>query len=158
MDKEIKYFHFSNLRQSYKTVRDFLETESGDKVESLKTKISNDLGLWGDDNLELLEKFVKTYHLDYKDFDYSKHFESEEELFQSGAVLLTVLSIILLAPLKLVEFISFNKINFGLKIFKPGRERRPLDLSFRDMLTWYIEGQYKLGSQIEYRIKNVPQQ
>jgi len=62
-------------------------------------------------------------------------------------------SIIFLAPLKLIELLSLNKINFGLKVFKPVREKRPLDLSFRDMLTWYIEGQYKLGTQIKYELR-----
>jgi hypothetical protein len=153
MDRELKYISFSNLRQSYKTVKDFLETESGDEVKSLDTKIADDLGLWGDDNWDLLTKFVTTFKLGTRDFEYDKHFESEGELFQSGALILTVLSIVFLAPLKLIELISFNKINFGLKVFKPGREKRPLDLSFRDMLTWYIEGQYKLGTQIKYELK-----
>lgn len=153
MDRELKHISFYNLRQSYKTVKDFLETESGDEVKSLDTKIADDLGLWGDDNWELLTKFVTTFKLDTRDFEYDKHFESEGELFQSGALILTVLSIIFLAPLKLIELLSFNKINFGLKVFKPGREKRPLDLSFRDMLTWYIEGQHKLGTQIKYELE-----
>ena len=147
MDRELKHISFSNLRQSYKTVKDFLETESGDEVKSLDTKIADDLGLWGDDNWDLLTKFVTTFKLDTRDFEYDKHFESEGELFQSGTLILTVLSIIFLAPLKLIELLSLNKINFGLKVFKPGREKRPLDLSFRDMLIWYIEGQYKLGTR-----------
>jgi len=98
MDIESKHINFSILRQSYKTVKDFLETESGDEVKSLDTKIADDLGLWGDDNWDLLTKFVTTFKLDTRDFEYDKHFESEGELFQSGALILTVLSIIFLAP------------------------------------------------------------
>ena len=158
MDKEIKHISFSNLRQSYKTVKDFIESETGDTVNSLDTKIADDLGLWGDDNWDFLTKFVTTYKLDTKDFDYDKHFESEGELFGTGGHILMVLSIIFLSPFKLIELLSFNKINFGLKIFRPGREKRPLDISFRDMLTWYIEGQFKLGTQIKYELKNAPQQ
>jgi len=81
MDRESKHINFSNLRHSYKTVKDFLETESGDEVKSLDTKIADDIGLWGDDNWDLLTKFVTTFKLDTRDFKYDKHFESEEELF-----------------------------------------------------------------------------
>ncbi len=153
MDKELKQISFSDLRQSYKTVKDFLENESFEKVRSLDSKIAEDLGVWGDDNWDLLTKFVTTFNLDTKHFDYDKHFESEAELFHTGAFILTILSIIFLAPFKLIELLSFNKINFGLKIFTSGREKRPLDLSFRDMVTWYIEGKFKLGNQIKYELK-----
>lgn len=150
-DMEIKRIGFANLRQSYVTVKDFVESETGETVKSLDTKIAEDLGLWGDDNWDLLTKFVTKFKLDSKDFEYDKHFESEGELFNSGALLLTILSAVVLAPLKLIELLSFKRIDFGLKLFQPGREKRPLDLSFRDMVTWYIEGQFKLGTEIKYR-------
>lgn len=133
------------------TVKDFVESETGETVKSLDTKIAEDLGLWGDDNWDLLTKFVTTFKLDSKRFDYDKHFESEGELFNSGAILLTMLSAIFLAPFKLIELLSFNRINFGLKLFRADRENKPLDLSFRDMVTWYIEGQFKLGTEVSYR-------
>src|SRR5690348_6103219 len=132
---EIKRIGFANLRQSYVTVKDFVESETGETIKSLDTKIVEYLGLWGDDNCDLLTKFVNRFKLDTKDFDYDKHFESEGELFNSGAILLTMLSAIFIAPFKLIEFVSLKKINLGLKVFRPSREKKPLDLSFRDMVT-----------------------
>src|SRR5688572_2860687 len=141
MEKEVKQLSYSTLRKSFVVVKDFIENETGETVTSLDTKLAEDLKLWGYDNADLLERFVKKFNLDHKSFDYDKHFESEGELF-SSAPILTILSIIFLAPFKLVELLSFNKINFGLKVFWPGREIKPLDLTFRDMLTWYLEGQF----------------
>jgi len=156
MNKELRQISFSQLRLAYQTVKCFIENESVDKVKSLDTKIAEDLGLYGDDNWEFLEKFVTTYNLDPTGFEYDKHFESEGELFGSGAALVTLISIVLYIPFKIIEFLSFRTIDFD-KIFKNGlfgQRRQTLDLSFRDMLTWYIEGQYKLGTQVRYELKN----
>lgn len=156
MNKELRQINFSQLRLAYQTVKNFIENESVDKVKSLDTKIAEDLGLYGDDNWEFLEKFVTTYNLDPTGFEYDKHFESEGELFGSGAALVTLISIVLYIPFKIIEFLSFRTIDFD-KIFKNGlfgQRRQTLDLSFRDMLTWYIEGQYKLGTQVRYELKN----
>lgn len=149
---EIKQIEFSKLRHAYVVVKDFIESESLEKVNSLSTKIEADLKLSGDDNYELLEKFIKKFELDHKDFDYSKHFYSEAELYGSGAALVNLLSLSVWLPLKTIELMTFNKV----KISKPGfykPERDVTDLTFRDLLVWYIEKEYKLQGTIQYEIK-----
>ena len=86
------HIDFATLRQAYSEVKTFIEKETNDKVDSLNTKIEDDLGYAGDDNWELLQKFVTTYKLDTTGFDYSKHFLSEGELFDSSAGFLTPVS------------------------------------------------------------------
>jgi hypothetical protein len=55
---EIKQIEFSKVRHAYITVKSFIEHESSDDLESLKTKILKDLGLTGDDNYYMQSKFV----------------------------------------------------------------------------------------------------
>lgn len=93
MSPILLHLDFKTLRQAYNEVKNFIETESASSVSSLNTKIEEDLGCAGDDNAELLEKFVTKYNLDITGFDYSKHFLSEGELFDSGTVLLMLLSL-----------------------------------------------------------------
>jgi hypothetical protein len=50
MNTEVKQIEFNKLRFAYETVKRFLEDQSGDTVDSLKTKIAEDLGMTGDDN------------------------------------------------------------------------------------------------------------
>jgi hypothetical protein len=57
------------LRLAYIEVKSFIENESGDAITSLNTRIENDLGIAGDDNLDLLEKFVAKYELGVTGFD-----------------------------------------------------------------------------------------
>lgn len=152
MEAEVRGLTYSEIRQSYQTVKDFIESESYTSVKSLNTRIEADLRMAGDDNYELLEKFVERFKLDYKDFDYPKHFKSEGELFGSGAALLTIISLIFWLPAKTIELISFNRI----KLFRREEKDKRLDLTFRDMLTWYIEGRYKLGNEVKYKIKHTP--
>jgi len=147
-----RQIEFDKLRHAYVTVKSFIESESYEKVKALDTKIEEDLGISGDDNLELLEKFVKKFELDYKDFDYSKHFLSEVELYGSGAALLNLLTLSVWLPLKTIELLTFNKV----KIEKPNFNafNKPLsDLTFKDLLTWYIEKEYKPSGTIKYEIK-----
>ena len=59
MNTEIKQIEFDKLRFAYETVKRFLEDQSGDTVDSLKTKIAGDLGMTGDDNYYMLAEFVK---------------------------------------------------------------------------------------------------
>lgn len=143
---------FSILKDSYLTVKDFLEKESGMKIKSLSTNIERDLYLSGDDNHELLEKFIMKFNLNYEGFDYSKHFLSEGELFGSGEVLIKILKTIIWFPLKAIELASINRLKLlSDNFFDPPRQTQ--DLSFRDILTWFIEGKYKLGSEVKYELK-----
>src|ERR1700749_5082413 len=108
-----RQIEFDKLRHAYVTVKSFIESESYEKVKSLNTKIEEDLGLSGDDNLDLLKKFVKKFELDYKDFDYSKHFLSEGELYGSEAALTNLLALSIWLPLKTIELLTFNKIKIN---------------------------------------------
>ncbi|RYD80124.1 MAG: DUF1493 family protein [Sphingobacteriales bacterium] len=116
----------------------------------MQTKIENDLGLAGDDNLELLELFVKKYQLDARGFDYSKHFLSEGELFNSGATLWALLSIPLFLLFWTIKFLTFGKLDLMKFKFWPDEDHYKADLTFGDMLTWYLTGKYKLRNEVKF--------
>jgi len=145
---EIKEIEFSKLRHAYVTVKTFLESESYLKVESLDARIENDLGMAGDDNAEFLEKFVKKFELEHENFDYSKHFLSEGELFNSTTALFTLLTLSVWIPLKTIELITFNKVKLEKPNFNSHPERE--DLTFKELITWYIEKDY--SENVTYKI------
>lgn len=149
---EVKEIEFSKLRHAYVTVKTFLESESWEKVKSLDTKVENDLGLAGDDNAELLEKFVKKFELENTNFEYSKHFLSESELFNHVSTLSILLTLSIWIPLKTIELITLNKV----KIEKPNFNNYPErdDLTFKEMITWYIEKDYVSSDSVKYKIKS----
>jgi len=138
--------NFSTCKQAYLEVKAFLEEETWDKVKSLSTKIENDLGCAGDDNYELIEKFVNKYNLDYEEFDYSKHFLSEGELFDA----ITPLYHLIMLPLWLIKVISLGKIN--LLPPKGYWHRETLDLAFGDMVAWYLTGKFNLRSNVSIKL------
>ena len=152
MEKQVKQVEFAKVRFAYVTIKSFLEKESMEKVESLKTTVAEDLSLRGDDSLELLEKFVEKFELNHEGFIYNKHFYSEGELLGSGAALYNLLNLSLWLPLKTIELLTLNKIKLKKpSYYKPDREVR--DLTFRDLLTWYIEGGFPADLKIKYEIK-----
>ena len=154
MEKQTKYVEFNKLRHAYITVKRFIESESMDEIKSLKTTVAEDLSMLGDDNYELIEKFVKKFELDHKDFEYDKHFYSEGELFDSVAALNNLLILSVWLPLKTIELLTFNKFKINKpEFYKP--ERKVTDMTFKDLLTWYIEGTYSTESEIKYKLKNV---
>ena len=152
MNTEIKQIAFNKLRFAYETVKRFLEAQSGDDVDSLKTKIADDLGMAGDDNYFMLTEFVKKFELNHDGFDYDKHFYSEMELYDSTAALINLLSLSIMLPLKAIELLTLNKVH----IPKPGfyrPSRKVTDMTFKDLLTWYLEGRYTLANDVKYQIK-----
>ena len=152
MERQLKQIEFDKMRHAYVTVKHFLEDESYEKVKSLKSSITEDLSLNGDDNYELLEKFVEKFELDHEGFEYDKHFYSEGELFGSGAALVNLLTLSVWLPLKTIELLTFKKIKVNKPDFyKP--EREVTDMTFKDLLTWYIEGKYALEKDIKFEIK-----
>lgn len=149
---EIKKIEFSKLKHAYITVKRFIENESSDEVESLNTQIVNDLGLTGDDNYFLLSKFVTKFELEHSDFEYDQHFYSEAELYDSSAALYNLLVISIWLPLKTIELLTLNKIKISKPSFyKPARQVS--DMTFRELLIWYIEGKYVPDGNIKYIIK-----
>lgn len=146
---------FPTLRRAYLEIKNFIEKETSCKVLSLKTHIHNDLGCTGDDNYELLEKFVTKYKLNTSGFDYSKHFLSEGELFGSIAVLLQIITIPIFVVIWLLRVITFGKIDLTKKQFLPKMNRQTLDMSFGDILTWYLTGKYCLRSDVKFKLKKL---
>ncbi len=144
---------FKTLRKAYIEIQNFLENETGVHVQSLETKIEENLGCAGDDNYDLLLKFITRYKPDTTGFDYSKHFLSEAELFGSSAVLFAILCTPIQMLAWLISLLTGCKINLTpLKLFpKPDQEK--LDMSFGDMLTWYLTGKYCLRSDVQFRLK-----
>lgn len=128
---------FSTLKSAYNEVKSFLEEETFDKVTSLATTIENDLGCAGDDNYELLIKFSEKYNLNTEDFDYSAHFLSEGELFDSTSIILQLLQL----PLYILKVVTFGKVN----ILPPHGYfyRETSDLTFGDMIAWYLSKDFK---------------
>jgi hypothetical protein len=152
---ETRQIEFEKLRHAYVTVKHFLESEGYEKVTSLDNKVEADLGLSGDDNSELLDKFVTKFELDHKNFDYDKHFYSEGELFGSGAAIVNLLTLSVWLPLKTIELLTFNKVDLDKPKFPVTPDREVSDLTFKDLLTWYIEKEYIPSDKIKYEIKKV---
>ena len=130
-----------------------MESESYEDVSSIHTKIVDDLGCAGDDNWELMTRFVTKYKLDSTGFDYSKHFLSEGELFDSGAALLQLLVLPIRIVLLLIKLFTFGKHDFTSKRLMPNWNREITDMTFGDMLTWYLTGKYNLRENIRIELR-----
>jgi len=154
---ETRQIEFAKLRHAYVTVKSYIdkETEGYNALKSLDTKLKSDIGLSGDDNFELLEKFVEKFELDHKNFEYDKHFHSEDELYGSAAALINLLTLSVWLPLRTIELFTFNKIKMDKPKFPVTPDRKVSDLTFKDMLTWYIEKEFKTSDKIKYEIKKV---
>ena len=148
----IYHSDFRTLRQAYLEVKHFIEKEACVKVDSLKTKIVEDLGCSGDDNCDLLSKFVTKYKLDVTNFNYSKHFESEMELFDSSATVLNLFISPILITVWLIKIFTRGKVN--KREWIPNWHRSTLDMTFGDMLTWYLTGKYNLRHSVKVTLKN----
>jgi hypothetical protein len=149
-DKELP---FSQLRHAYITVKQFIEDETGCEIDSLHNKIEDHLGIAGDDTEELLGKFIKQFGLSAEGFDFDKHFYSEGELFGSGPVLTNIVIIIIKVVMWLIEILSFKQIRFNNKPdwYRP-LDREVSDLTFKQMLTWYLEKNFTAVEQTSYRL------
>lgn len=155
MQQNIKYVDYKTLKSAYAEVRNFLEKETGGKVRSLKTKIVDDLGYAGDDNLELLEKFIQKYHLKADGFDYQKHFHTEYELFNEANIIHFFLLILTEAFYFIVYLLTFGKIKRSqIKVnINPG-EREVKDMTVGDLVTWYLEKNYSLRGDVKYSLES----
>ena len=153
MTETLHHTNFKALRLAYLEVKSFIEHESSDEITSLNTRIENDLGMAGDDNLELLEKFVAKYKLSTEGFDYSKHFLSEGELFNSGTALINLLLIPIFLLRWIIKLITFGRIDLIDKQLLPNSGRQTLDITFGDMLVWYLTGTFNLRSNVRVTLK-----
>lgn len=148
---EIREIEFSKLRHAYLVVKSFLDSESFEKVNSLNTRVEEDLGIYGDDTSEFLERFVEKFQLDYSGFEYSKHFHSEGELFDPAFAFIALLELSIWIPLKTIELLTLNKV----KLDRPNwnESRITEDLTFKDLIVWYIEKEFKTSKEISYQLK-----
>lgn len=143
---------YKDLKQAYLEIKNFLETETGEEVASLTTQIGNDFGYDGDDSLELLEKFVDTYRLDIEGFDFSRHFFTEGEIADGEGAILELFFLPITILIWLIRLLSFGRINLTKEHKFPDIYRDTLDLSFGDMLTWYLTGKYALRKQVRFQL------
>lgn len=147
---------FKNLKQNYLEVQQFLQKESGEKNIYNKSKVANDLSLWGDDNFDILEKFITKYKVDFSSFNYNDYFESEGELFCFYSSIYTILFL----PLYILKFIlhlffkpfskkysdKINSFNFFLKECKSDK----IDLTMGDLITSKIQGKFHLRENVKF--------
>ena len=137
---------FKELRKTYKEIKDYLENASGENVNGLNTKIAEDLGLWGDDNYYLLEEFVKKHNLNFDKFDYSKHFESEGELFNGSNALIGFLTLPFLIIARIIKWF-FPKVKTPFdSSFLPLKNERA-DLTFGDLIVSKLKGEFCLRKE-----------
>lgn len=147
---EVKLIEYKSLKLAFITVKDFLEEEARRKVPSLKTKIAADLGIYGDDNHHLLINFVEKFKLGHDDFLIDNHFHSEGEIADFTLVCKNLIVFPVWLALKSFEILTLNLI----KLKKPSfynPSRKVIDLTLKDLITWYIEGTYKTYP-IKYKI------
>jgi hypothetical protein len=154
--KPIIKISFKNLKQNYLEVQQFLEEKSGEKNICNKSKIANDLSLWGDDNYDMLEDFVTKYNLDFSGFNYGEHFESEGELTISIWSVLSVLFIPLFIIKGIVSYLfnflsnkysyKIERFNFFLKEHKSNK----IDLTMGDLITSKIQGKFYLRENVKF--------
>lgn len=150
-----RYIDFFTLREAYLEVKGFIETETYEKVHSLKLKLVENLGVAGDDNFDLLEKFVTKYKLDTKGFYYQEHFHTEYELFGSEQAFYNLIKVLMYALLTFLNILTFGKVKVNLiKLNMLDVQRQVTDMTVGDMVTWYLEKEYKTRQGIKYMLKN----
>lgn len=145
---------YKDLKQAYLEVKSFLEDETGEEDITLKTQIGNDFGYDGDDSLELLEKFVSKYGLDIDGFDFSKHFLTEGEIADGAGAILQLFFLPITILIWLIKLFSSGRINLTKEHKFPDIYRDTLDLSFGDMLTWYLTGKFALRRDVRFQMAN----
>jgi hypothetical protein len=147
---------FKDLKQNYIEMQQFLEEKSGEKNIYNKSKLANDLSLWGDDNYAMLEVFIKKYNLDFPTFNYDEHFESEGELTISIWSILSVVLLPLFVTKGIVSYLfnflsnkyshKIDKFNFFLNKYKSNK----IDLTMGDLITSKIQGKFSLREDVKF--------
>lgn len=140
--KKVISYNFSEIKRSYFEVIDFL-SRNGIEVNSLDEKIAEDYHYWGDDNEELLYNFIEEFNLDYSDFVYEDHFESEVELFNIWTSLLTSLFI----PYWFVVFTLNHLLSIEITLYSPKFVNPRIDLTVGDIIIWKINRKFILRNQ-----------
>ena len=146
-------FTFKDIRESYTEIKQLLEKYSWEKVNGLNTKIAEDLELLGDDNYDFLELFVNKYELDYGDFDYCKHFDTEAELFSGwrgfNSFILLPHHLIKI----LIQYIFPSTKYFFEKLYNKNQIDKKDDLTFGDLVVWKLKGSFCLRNDTKINLK-----
>jgi hypothetical protein len=156
--KIVKEISYSELRQNYIEVQNFLKNETLEDNISSKTRIEADLHLSGDDNFDLLNKFAKKYTIDFSNFNYDEHFESEGKIFNGVNELffllfgiLNFLKFLLYLLMLLFSKITAQKIkNFVFHIEENKTERK--DLAISDLITSKIFKKFQLRENVQFAL------
>jgi len=107
------------------------------------------------DSYELLSNFINKFELDYGEFNFDEHFHSEGKLVQINLALKTLMNLSIWLPMKTIELITINKLKLNKPDFsKPEFERSIIGMTFKDLLTWYLEGEFNRNEKVIYKIKN----
>lgn len=122
MEQQIVYVSFGILRNAYLEVKDFFEPSTIDGIKSLKTKLESEAGVNGDELFELLEVFCMTYGLRADGFTFEEYFHTEYELWEPISMFINLVS---------------------------GKRKVP-ELTFRDLITWYLSGNFKQAGEVRY--------
>ena len=138
MEKTAPKHEFKKLRAAYLEVKAFMEEECLEDVTNLNMRITTDLGMLGSDNRNMINKFVAKYRLSKKGFRYKKYFLTESELFGFESWFYTLL----LLPLDIIDLILILGFNSKKRV-SPSMRRDVEDLTFGDLLTWYLNGEFK---------------
>lgn len=143
---------FEELRNSYNEIKDLLEDFSGDKVNNLDSRLAEDLSLWGDDNYDFLVMFIEKYQLNHDEFDYSKYFLSEGELFNSEESLKFLIYLPFIIASRICKLFLPNKKNIfeGFENDSPYEQK---DLTFGDLVAWKLKGEFCLRKELQIELK-----
>ncbi len=149
----IRQLPYIELKDAYQTVKCFVEGQTHAKIYSLRGDIEEQLGIAGDDTEELLEKFIKTFGLSANGFAFDEHFYSEGEQFGSGPLLINFIVLIVKVFIGLIEILSFKPVKFACQPnwHRPS-ERKVSGLTFKQMLTWYLEKDFVKAENIVYQL------
>ncbi len=146
-------FTYKEIKESYLEIKSFLKLSKKENKElNLKTKIAEDLELWGDDNLILLENYIEKYNLNFDDFDYSHHFENEIEIIDIRNFVKMLINLPFIIVYSLFNFLSNNRI----EVFVPfNKEEARADLTFGDLVASKLKGEFclKLDANIQLKKK-----
>jgi hypothetical protein len=143
---ETKRIKFSELRANYLIIKQLLEKAAGMKIHSHKTRIAEDLGLWGDDNYFLLLELLEKHPLDFSNFEYEVYFESEA----SNSWLIPLLPILIFQEfiLGIIQLFSLEWSK-KLRLIKfPTNTYQ--DLSMGDLIVSLTEKRFTLQKNIRY--------
>lgn len=145
-------FKYTELKEAYLEVEKFLKHASGHKTINLNTKIVDDLKLWGDDNYFMLVEFTEKYNLNFDEFEYDKHFDSEGEFVGFKTLILGLLKLpILIINSLLIKYFSpkiYNKIENILY----DRTNDKKDLTFGDLILSKLNGEFCLRDECKIEL------